>query len=61
MKSACMVEPESISETKKDSPMTSTSSGGTNSVNGLSPKKVEHTFHTNATQSSPATVMTEWH
>ncbi|VDI79463.1 Hypothetical predicted protein [Mytilus galloprovincialis] len=35
--------------------MTSTSLGGTNSVNGLSPKKVEHTFHTNATQSSPAT------
>ncbi|XP_071166087.1 caspase-3-like [Mytilus edulis] len=54
MKGACIVEPESISETKKDSPMTSTSSGGTNSFYGLSSRKVEHTFHTNATQSSSA-------
>ncbi|CAG2203760.1 unnamed protein product [Mytilus edulis] len=54
MKGACIVEPERISETKKDSPMTSTSSGGTNSFYGLSSRKVEHTFHTNATQSSSA-------
>ncbi|XP_063431283.1 uncharacterized protein LOC134713936 isoform X2 [Mytilus trossulus] len=55
MKGACMVKPESISETTKDSSMTSTSLGGTYSLYGLSPRKVEHTFHDNATQSSSAT------